>query len=362
MSASVSLHEPDWVSPPGHTVVSILEERELSIEDFAKAIRQTVAVAQGIVDGSEAIDRALAQSLANALGASEHFWISREQDYRASITPRDDGGLATIDDLLESLPFRDMQKFGWVPHSRSREEKIAESLSFFGVSSLAQWRGRYDDAFSAASYRISSAHVACPVSTAAWLRQGEIETLHDHVEVWSAEKLKSSISQIKRLTWIKKPSVFIPKIRHLLADSGVKFAIVRSPKGCTASGAVRVLEESTPHVQLSFRYLSDDQFWFTLLHEIAHLILHFDRMPIIETDDQSESAIEQEANEFASNVIVPAEHYEEFLTLGSSRFPIIDFAKKVGVAPGLIVGQLQHHQILGYNQMQHLKRRYQWEV
>ena len=360
MSANTALERPDWVSPPGETIVSILEERELTLEAFAREIGRTAAATQKIIDGSHAIDRPLAQQLADTLGASECFWIAREHDYRASLGAPDTSKIANLEEFLSRLPVRDMQKFGWVPTTRSKEDKIAESLAFFGVSSLAQWQGRYEDAFETASYRSSTAHPACPVATTAWLRKGELETKDIEVGPWSPDELKRLLPQLRRLTWQRRPSVFLPKLRILLSTAGIKFAVVRAPKGCSASGAVRILEDGTPHIQLSFRYLSDDQFWFSLFHEIGHLILHFDLMPILELSEMQSDEIEAEANDFASSIIIPREHIDELMSLGGSRFPIIAFAKKVGVCPGLVVGQLQHNRIIGFNQMQHLKRRFQW--
>ena len=355
-----ALEKPDWVSPPGHTIVSILEERELTIEQFAKQIGHSATLAQKILDGSHAIDVDLAYRLSRAIGASENFWMAREHDYRASLAEPKDVRVGSLDDLISTLPLGDMRKFGWIQSVRSRDEQVAECLDFFDVSSLAQWQGRYENAFQNAAYRRSTAYASCEVSTAAWLRQGEIETQNDEVSEWSPRVLESQISHFRKLTWYKSPALFLPKLRAVLAEAGTKFAVVRAPKGCSASGAVRILADGTPHIQLSFRYLSDDQFWFSLFHEIAHLLLHFDKMPILENTELTEAQCEQEANDFAAQVIVPISFREELLSLGASRFPIIEFAKKVGIAPGLIVGQLQHEGIIGYNQMQRLKRRYRW--
>lgn len=354
------MEKPDWVSPPGHTIVSILEERELTVEQFARQIGRSAAVAQKILDGAHAIDADLARQLASTVGASETFWLSREHDYRASVQPPEDVTVTTLSDLIGRLPVGDMQKFGWIEKARSRDDQIAECLSFFAVSSLAQWQGRYENAFQTAAYRRSTAYASCEVATTAWLRQGEIETQYDEVAVWSPKVLESQIPHFRRLTWYKSPALFLPKLKEAFAAAGVKFAIVRAPKGCSASGAVRILADDTPHIQLSFRYLSDDQFWFSLFHEIAHLLLHYDKMPILENTELTEDECEREANEYAAQVIVPMPYREEFLSLGGSRFPIINFAKKVGVAPGLIVGQLQHEGIIRFNQMQHLKRRFHW--
>lgn len=360
MSNKEMSEKPDWVSPPGHTIISIIEERELTLEQFANNIGRSINIAQKILDGTHIIDQDLARQLARTLGASESFWLAREYDYRSYVSPPRNTQINNLTELLAKLPINDMQKFGWIEKTRSVEDKVSECLAFFGVSSLAQWQGRYEHAFLQAAYRSSATHPSCEVSTSAWLRQGELETQGDEVATWSPEVLAHYISNFRRLTWYKSPDLFLPKLKELLSHAGVKFAIVRTPKGCSASGAVRILSDGTPHIQLSFRYLSDDQFWFTLFHEIAHLILHFDKMPFFENSHQGEEKYELEANEFATKVIVPMQYREELLSLGGSRFPIIGFAKKIGIAPGLVVGQLQHEGIIGFNQMQHLKRRYRW--
>jgi len=351
---------PDRVSPPGSTILSILEERELSVEEFANRIGRSTGIAQKIVDGDHRLDNDLARRIARTLGASETFWMAREYDYRAAITPPTETSVANLSELLDRLPVRDMEKYGWIPAASSRDARIAECLSFFGVSTLAQWQGRYEDSFQRAAYRRSSAHKNCAVATSAWLRQGERTTRKDSVAQWSPDRLEECLPHFRRMTWFKNPSLFLPKLKALFAGAGVKFAVVRAPKGCTASGAVRILDDGTPHLQLSFRFLSDDQFWFSLFHEIAHLLLHFDKMPFLEHAEMVQSQQEEEANEYASQVIVPIEYREELLTLGKSRFPIIDFAKRVGIAPGLIVGQLQHEGIIHFARMHHLKRRYSW--
>lgn len=360
MSGNELMEKPDWVSPPGHTIISLLEQNELTFEDFAERIGRTKSIAQKLLDGKHTIDVEMARRLSDVFGASESFWMAREHDYRASIEPPEKISVNSFEDLINTLPLADMRKFGWIKKAKTRDDKITESMEFFGVSSLAQWQGRYENAFRGAAYRRATAYASCEIATTAWLRQGEIETQEDVVDEWSPEKLKQELEGFRKLTWYKSPSLFLPKLKEGFARAGVKFAIVRAPKGCTASGAVRILADDTPHIQLSFRYLSDDQFWFSLFHEIGHLLLHFEKMPILENSDLKEDECEDEANQFASQVIVPMMHQEELLGMVASKQLIINFAKRVGVAPGLIVGQLQHARIIGYNQMQHLKRRYRW--
>ena len=359
MSGKGVIEKPDWISPPGHTMITLLEECELTIEEFAKRICRSKCITQRLLDGKYAIDIDLAKRISTVLGVSPNFWMAREHDYRASMKLPEKVSITSFDELIDTLPLSDMKKFGWIGGAGLREDRISECMEFFGVSTLAQWQGRYESAFRDATYRRSTAYAACEISTTVWLRQGEIETHGEKVADWSQENLKLELEGFRRLTWYKRPSLFLPKLKEGLGRAGVKFAIVKSPSGCSTSGAVRILADDTPHIQLSVRYLSDDQFWFSLFHEIGHLLLHFDNMPILKSTELKEEC-EWEANEFASQVIVPMTHHEELFSLTASKSLIINFAKKVGVAPGLIVGQLQHEGIIRYNQMQHLKRRYRW--
>ena len=113
-------------------------------------------------------------------------------------------------------------------------------------------------------------------------------------------------------------------------------------------------------ILLSFRYLSDDQFWFTFFHEAGHLLLHGDRCIFLEGDDTLTTEEEAEANAFAANILIPPEYQAEMLRLPLDGRAVMRFARKVGVSPGIVVGQLQHHGRFRRNQLNNLKRRYTW--
>ena len=85
---------------------------------------------------------------------------------------------------------------------------------------------------------------------------------------------EADLPTIRRLTREKDPGQFIPRLKEACAARGVAVAIVRGPNGWRASGAARFLSPTKALIQLSFRYLSDDQFWFTFFHEAGHLLLH----------------------------------------------------------------------------------------
>jgi Zn-dependent peptidase ImmA (M78 family) len=136
---------------------------------------------------------------------------------------------------------------------------------------------------------------------------------------------------------------------------------VRGPQGCRASGAVRFLTPTRALIQLSFRYLSDDHFWFTFFHEAGHILLHEKGRLFVEGVATNTPREESEANQFAVDTLIPQELRKEFSNLRAHTFEVIRFASKAGISPGIVVGQLQHLQIIPPNRLNRLKRRFSWE-
>ena len=116
---------------------------------------------------------------------------------------------------------------------------------------------------------------------------------------------------------------------------------------------------------LSFRYLTDDQFWFTFFHEAGHLILHGESNIFLEGSDMpstaSEQETEREANEFAEGILFPRKCNRNSWPFHANAREVIRFAVRLGVSPGIIVGQLQHLGRIKHNQFNRLRRRFNWE-
>jgi Zn-dependent peptidase ImmA (M78 family) len=107
------------------------------------------------------------------------------------------------------------------------------------------------------------------------------------------------------------------------------------------------------------RYLSDDQFWFSVFHEAGHLLKHPRRL-FVDAPSMPFNREEEEVNRFAADVLVPAEHRPEMMKLPVNGRAVMRFARKIGIAPGIVVGQLQHAGRLKRQQLNNLKRRYRW--
>ncbi|MCP8771326.1 helix-turn-helix domain-containing protein [Escherichia coli] len=103
--------QPDWVSPPGDTIIDLMDEHGLSGEELSKRIGLSLIRGQQLLEGKIRLNESLACKLEELFNVSTDFWIKREVAYRQQI-----GYLEKVNnDWLESLPVRDMMEFGWIP-------------------------------------------------------------------------------------------------------------------------------------------------------------------------------------------------------------------------------------------------------
>lgn len=347
---------PDWASAPGETIADVLRERNVGVEEFAQQIGKTRAEAMDLLRGRLAITIGLARRLGQVLGGSVEFWMARDFQYRQQIA---EPGEAT-NAWVRELPLADMVRFGWLKNAPKRSEELAVCLKFFDVPNVAVWHRVYGPLEQKFLFKKSPSFESRPAAVAAWLRQGEIEAEEIKCAPWSAYGFEAALASIRSLTWEKDPKHFVPTLRKTCAEVGVALAIVRSPSGCPASGATRFITEEKALLLLSFRYLSDDQFWFSFFHEAGHLLLHDRQNVFIEGLDAANSVAESEANEFAAGILVPPQYRPELLRLRQNKYDLVRFARRVGVSPGIIVGQLQHYGKIRPNHFNGLKRRYKW--
>lgn len=349
--------QPNWTSAPGDTILDILEERGLSENEFALDIGQTIESARDLLNGRATITIAIARRLSNALGASVEFWMSRDYQYRQDIRRLN----KTHEDWLAQLPIGDMIRFGWLTPAPHPSEELDACLRFFGVSSVTDWNKKYSTWRDQAVFRNSPSFDSQPAAVVAWIRQGEIEAERIDCTAWNPDKFRTSLNDIRTLTRERDPQRFLPKLQTICAESGVAMSVVRAPNGCYASGAALFTTKGTALMMLSFRYLTDDHFWFTFFHEAGHLLMHSDRDLFLEISESQKSIEEEEANEFAARTLIPIDYREKLQNTSHEPREVIKFARMVGISPGIVVGQMQHYGYIGYNQLNSLKRRFQWE-
>ncbi|NMZ58615.1 ImmA/IrrE family metallo-endopeptidase [Pseudomonas nitroreducens] len=357
----MSNFQVSWVSSPGETILDILCDREIPKQIFADQVGLDIDCAESLLAGDFEITESLACQLSEILGPNADFWINRERQYREDLTRIYRDLTEDETDWLKVIPISSMQKYGWIPKSKSCSKNLLSCLDFFGVPDISGWERQSASVFGEARFRTSATFAQSVGAASAWLRQGEVSAESVSCAPWDRNKFISSLSSVRDLTKEGRPSVFIPKLKEICSECGVAVVVARAPDGCRASGATRFLSSDKAMLLLSFRYLSDDHFWFTFFHESAHLILHGETSVFIEGEQFDHGRQEIEANEYASNLLVPEEYRNELFELDLSYKSILRFSKKIGISPGVVLGQLQYFNRAENNHFNKLKVRYTWD-
>lgn len=355
-----SMFQPTWVSPPGETILDILSDREISPECLARNIGYDVKGINSLLNGSDEISEYLAHKLADAIGPDAEFWLAREQQYREDVSRIYRDTSKTEDSWLADLPIKSMQAFGWISNSDSKSKKVIDCLDYFGISDISAWKDFSAEFVSEARFRTSQTFGQEVGATAAWVRFGETKASKIACKPWDKNQLLGSLETIRVLTHIPEPALFISELQAVLNDCGVALVVSKTPEGCPASGMAKFVSEDKALIMLSFRYLSDDHFWFSLFHEIGHLVLHGRKSTFVEGEGFECTEEEKEANEFAALTLIPTDFRSNMRAHAGNYKSIMKFARSIGVSPGIVVGQMQYEGILKSGHMNKLKVRYSW--
>jgi HTH-type transcriptional regulator / antitoxin HigA len=249
-----------------------------------------------------------------------------------------------------------MRRLGWLKKVRDRVSQVEALLDFFGVSTLEAV-----GVAEAAAYRLSRSRRAQPEALAAWLRKGTLDAQQIKTDPFNEQRLADLLPELRALTRAE-PETFEPRVKRELAACGVALVLLPHLPKTHAHGATRWVAPDKAVVQLSLRGKWADIFWFTLFHEFGHVLRHGRRDVFIEWLDGAQDEREQEADAFASDVLIPPAAYEAFRrrcpTLSAAA--ITAFADQLSIAPGIVVGRLQHDRHIPYTDFNALRKRYTW--
>ena len=329
---------------PGRILRRELEERGWSQQDLARIIGRPLQAINQIVLGKKQITPETAIELAQAFGTSAEFWTNLEAAYRLQLAANQepDDSIARRSRLYAVAPVRELVKRGWV--EEAVDEKVLERnlLVFLDLKDLHQPLPR------AANFRCSPARTPDQRGLYAWTRRVEILAEGQTPHTYDRARLAAGIPGILELA--RSPEL-VRDVPEALLALGVRCVIVPRLQRTYTDGAALHADEQ-PVVALTLRLDRIDNFWFTLMHEVAHLVLGHKGSFIDETGEADcvLDSREKKADRVASDWLVPRDPYRTFLA-GRSRFPleaVTAFAASIGRHPGIVVGRLHFDGTLNY--------------
>jgi HTH-type transcriptional regulator/antitoxin HigA len=143
----------------------------------------------------------------------------------------------------------------------------------------------------------------------------------------------------------------VARARDLLIEHGIVLVVERHITGMKVDGAA-FLVDGVPVIGLTLVRDSIDNFWFTLSHEIAHIVLHyrtglasgfFDDMSLADDATSADVAeMEREANAFAGNLLLPEEVWiRSPARIAKAPEPVERLAQQLGIHPAIVFGRIR---------------------
>jgi HTH-type transcriptional regulator/antitoxin HigA len=328
------------VFPPGEFIREELEARNWSQVELAEIIGRQPKVVHDIIAGKRSITPEIAKALGDAFGTSAQYWMNLESEYLLWRTKDADNVIVRRAKLYQLAPIKEMTKRHWIEPSESIDVLEKRVTQFFHINNLDE-PITFAHAARKSTSEINNSHNA-------WLFRAKELAPAIHVKSFSTTSLKNGLEQLKNVLHSTQEVRHIPRI---LAEAGIRFLIVEHLPQTKIDGVVFWLDAKSPVIVLSLRYDRIDYFWFTLIHEIDH-VQHNEGQsdPIIDIELVGEnihlgqqSKSEERANSFASNFLVKRSELDNFMLRVKplySRQRISNFANRIGVHPGIVVGQL----------------------
>ncbi len=350
--------DPDYAVPPGATLQETIAALSMTQAQLALRTGMAAKTINEIIKGKAPITPGTAVLLERVTGVPARMWINLESQYREQLARIADRNRLDADlEWLRTIPTRELIKRGAIEDQPNKVLLLHAVLAFFGVANSQSWHKVWMQP--SAAFRKSARFEANPGAVATWLRLGELEGHKIQTEPYCKSSFRSALVAIRSLT-VEPPSVFEPTMVRSAAAAGVAVVFVPRIKKCPASGATRWLGSSKALIQLSLRYKSDDQFWFSFFHEAGHVLHDGKKEVFIDDDGTSEDDREQRADAFARTFLIPREH-ESVLPSLETATAVKRFAEQIGIAPGIVVGRLQNERLLRWDTpMNKLKRGLTW--
>ena len=343
--------------PPGRILKQELDARDWSQKDLAAILGRPAQMVSEIVSGTKQITPETSLELAQAFGNSPEFWHNLEANYRLEMARRlgNDDTIARRSHLYAALPLREMARRGWLCLPESVEDLEREVTGLLGASvgsSLVL----------PARLRSSTTREPLTYAQLAWLRRAEALAREQTTGSWAPEHLEPLVEELLTLTRHAEDVAHVPAT---LARWGVRCVLLRHLQKTYLDGAAFWLDDR-PAVGLTLRYDRIDAFWFTLMHELAHLAEgeHFNHLDQLEGgEDNPVAAADQPdcyevaADQLAAGWLVIPVAFGEFVKSTQPYFSkarIETFAAVQGRHPGIILGRLQREQLVPWQNLRTL--------
>lgn len=343
----------DYLVPTGVLIKDYLEEYNITQKELMKRTGISEKHISNVIKGKSRLTEEFALKLEKVIsGVEASYWLNYEAKYREYIARKKEIHQLESLDLPEiAKVFRFKEVFKDI--DLSLVEQAIEMLKLLKISNFSQFDKAYDDL--AIDFMEDGGEKE---AIAVWLNlcESEIEIQNKDLssKPFDPNKLEESLNKFKILANNEDTKKSILSCRKLCNRLGIYFVRHEAITNCKVRGALTTYDDH-PTIYISGRFRSHEHIWFAILHELSHLVLHYNSNDRIVSVEDDESGKEQEANQLTRDILIDREKYAAFTSEGTfTRGSIIAFASSQKITASFVVGFLQHDKYIEFDQFKHL--------
>jgi HTH-type transcriptional regulator / antitoxin HigA len=336
----MNMRVPAEVFPPGEFLREELEARGWSQQELADILDRPARLISELISAKRAVTPETAKGLGDAFETGPEYWMNLESQYQLSKVKSSDDTVGRKARLYGKFPVREMLRRGWVRASENIDVLERRFCEFFEIPDVS-----VEPAVSHAAKKTAATDAATMLQRA-WLFRVKSLAREQQIDSYSRDKLLFAVKRAKALLTAPEEARHAPR---LMAEAGVRLVFVEPLPGSRIDGACLWLDDNKPVIGMSLRFDRIDNFWFVLRHEIEHVLRADGKTdPILDSDvgEPSDGLPEYEvlANSAGADFCTPSDQLADFIARVAPYFSeqrVVLFANRIGVHPGLVVGQLQ---------------------
>jgi addiction module HigA family antidote len=346
---------------PGYYIADIIEDMEISQAEFATRMGTTAKTLSKVINGQANISNDLAKKLSVMMGTSVDVWQNLQNTYdQKLIEIQQAKDFEEQAEIVRQIDYKFFVEVVGLPSTRDAKEKTANLCKFFKVADLRiMLQPDFLVNFRTVKTTTSEKNV---INSRAWIQTAINLSKTIETKSFDANRLKELLPELRGMT-IQNPDDFLPRMREIFAECGVAFILLPHLKNAGVNGAVKWVSEDRVVLAMNNRGLDADKFWFSLFHEIRHVLQQKIKTVFISSSTEEmidiNSKLEQDADDFANNYLIPRAELRKFApTRFTTDDEIVAFAESIGIHPGIVAGRLQHENIIPQNRCAKLKEKY----
>lgn len=337
-------------TPPGATIKEQLKDRGMSQKEFSARMDMSEKHISKLINGEVILTHDVAMRLEMVLGLPAHFWNNLESIYREKLVLVENENEMDKDlAIAKKFPFKEMQENGWIEPAEKASDKVFSLRKFFEVVSLSKLQ---ESLVPSIACRRQSVTEKADFALLAWAQKAKLEARSIVTKPINLKHFEEIIPSIRKMT-IQKPEYFCKQLCEMLADCGIALVFLPHIGGSYLHGAT-FYDKKRIVVGLTVRGKDADKFWFSLFHEIAHILYGHISNPEGTTEEE-----ELLADKFARDTLIPKNEFQKYIQAGIfNEKSIRDFADMIDIDVGIVVGRLQKDGHIKYNRFNYLKTKY----